>query len=155
MDGAIRMDGGPSAAIQWNTTHLNPLVFSYSVEYGSARRIPYSVGAFPWSLMKRSNVWLCALIVGLSVGACDHRPAADSVVGRWERTGGSRAWVQFESNGTFTARAGSDTSLIRGTYTQRGDTVTVVANYTRKMTLRDSILVVEDGTEYRRVDSRP
>lgn len=45
MDGAIRMDGGPSTAIQWNTTHLNPLVFPYSVGYGSARRIPYTVGA--------------------------------------------------------------------------------------------------------------
>jgi hypothetical protein len=46
-DGAIRMDGGPSAAIQWNTTYLNPLVLPHSVEYGSARYLPYTLGAIP------------------------------------------------------------------------------------------------------------
>ena len=103
--------------------------------------------------MKRFRVWVSALILGLLGVACD-RPT-DPVVGRWERTRGQPAWVQFESDGTFMARVGSDTSLIRGTYIQQGATVTVTANYTRTMTLRDSILVVEDGTEYRRVSTPP
>jgi hypothetical protein len=46
-DGAIRMDGGPSAAIQWNTTYLNPLVLPHSVKYGSARYLPNTLGAIP------------------------------------------------------------------------------------------------------------
>lgn len=99
--------------------------------------------------MSRLQVFFATLLLGLPAASCDDR--TDSVVGRWERTRGQHAWVQFESDGTVMARVGSDTSLIRGTYTQRGTTVTVTGNYTRTMTLRDSILVVEDGTEYRRV----
>jgi hypothetical protein len=91
------------------------------------------------------------VLLGLTAVTCDGR--TDSVVGRWERTRGQRAWVQFESDGTFMARVGSDTSLIRGTYTQQGATITATGNYTRTLTLRDSILVVEDGTEYRRVST--
>lgn len=102
--------------------------------------------------MKLFRIWVSALILVVSGVACDR--ATGSVVGRWERTRGQRAWVQFEPNGTFIARVGSDTSLIRGTYTQQGALVAVTANYTRTLTLRDSILVMEDGTEYRRVRSR-
>jgi hypothetical protein len=103
--------------------------------------------------MKLFHFWVSALIFGASGFACDR--ATSSVVGRWERTRGQRAWVQFEPNGTFTAGVGSDTSLIRGTYTQQGAVVTATANYTRTLTLRDSLLVVEDGTEYRRTATRP
>ena len=60
---------------------------------------------------------------------------------------------EFEPGGTLTAGVGSDT--IRGTYTQQGATVTVTRNYTSTLTLRDSILVMEDGTGYRRVSARP
>ena len=84
--------------------------------------------------MKLFRMGVSALILGVSGVACDR--ATDSVVGRWERTRGQRAWVQFEPNGTFLARAGSDTLLIRGTYTQQGPIVTVTANYTRTLTLR-------------------
>lgn len=101
--------------------------------------------------MKLFRIWVSALILGVSGVACDR--ATDSVVGRWERTRGQPEWVQFEPDGTVIARVGSDTSLIRGTYSQQGATVTVTANYTRTLILRDSILVMEDGTEYRRVGS--
>ncbi len=37
-EGAIRLDGGPSAAIYWNGTHLNPLSGARALKYGSARR---------------------------------------------------------------------------------------------------------------------
>jgi len=97
-------------------------------------------------------MWVSALILGLSGVACDR--ATDSVVGRWERTRGQPAWVQFEPDRTVIARVGSDTSLIRGTYSQQGAAVTVTGNYTRTLTLRDSILVADDGTEYRRVSTR-
>ena len=45
MDGAVRVDGGPSAAIFWLGSHLNPLTGARSLYYGSARHIPYAVGA--------------------------------------------------------------------------------------------------------------
>jgi Phosphodiester glycosidase len=41
--GAIRLDGGPSTAIYYNGTHLNPLNLAEWVIYGSARRIAYAV----------------------------------------------------------------------------------------------------------------
>lgn len=47
LGGAIRLDGGPSAAIYWQgsgtTGVLNPLTGTYSWKYGSLRRIPYVV----------------------------------------------------------------------------------------------------------------
>jgi hypothetical protein len=45
MDGAVRVDGGPSAAIFWLGSHLNPLTGARYLYYGSARHIPYAVGA--------------------------------------------------------------------------------------------------------------
>jgi hypothetical protein len=101
----------------------------------------------------RFRVLLSAVILWLSALACDS--PADSVVGRWERIRErprqQHESVQFESDGTFIARVGSDTSFLRGTYTQQGATVTITGNYTHTMTLRDSILVLDDGTEYRRI----
>lgn len=105
--------------------------------------------------MSPLKLFLFALLLGLPVVACDG--GTDSVVGRWERTRQPREWIEFDSNGTFTGRPylRSDSSLIRGTYTQEGTTVTMTGNYTRRLTLRDSVLVMEDGTEYRRVNSPP
>lgn len=45
MGGAIRLDGGPSAALSWLGTHLNPLTGLDSYYYGSARHVAYGVGA--------------------------------------------------------------------------------------------------------------
>jgi hypothetical protein len=105
--------------------------------------------------MSRLQVFLPTLLLGLTAAACD-RPA-DSVVGRWERkrdlTRGRQEWVQFDSSGTFVAGVGSD--AIRGTYAQQGATVRLTGNYNSTLTLRDSILVMDDGTEYRRVSTRP
>ena len=105
--------------------------------------------------MNRLPPLLATVLLGLSVTGCDGR--SPPVVGRWERIHdrprGIREWVQFEPGGTFTAAVRSDS--FRGTYTQQGETVTVTGNYTRTLTLRDSILVMDDGTRYRRADSRP
>ena len=104
--------------------------------------------------MSPRKFFLFALLLGSPIVACDG--GTDSVVGRWERTRQPREWIEFDSNGTFMGRPylSSDSSLIRGTYTQEGATVTMTGNYTRTLTLRDSSLVMEDGTEYRRA-SRP
>jgi hypothetical protein len=103
--------------------------------------------------MKLLVMRVTGLILALSSVACER--ATGSVVGGWERTHGQRAWLQFERDGSFNARVGSDTSLIRGTYRQERVTVTVTGNYTRTLTLRDGILLAEDGTEYRRVSTAP
>src|SRR5687767_4142599 len=108
--------------------------------------------------MTRLRLFLATLLLGLPAVACDGR--ADSVIGRWERIHQPREWVQFESDGTFMGRSyfRSDTSLIRGTHRQDGSTVTITTmprNYTRTLTLRDSILVMDDGTQYRRASSPP
>ena len=76
----------------------------------------------------------------------------DSVEGRWERVGRPDEWVRFDADGTFTGRSYLDSTLIRGTYEQRGDSVAAASTYGRASTLllHGSVLVMEDGTEYRR-----
>ncbi len=105
--------------------------------------------------MNRQKPLLATALLVMSVLACDAR--SQSVVGRWERIRdhprGLNEWVQFETGGTFTAAVRADT--IRGTYAQQGETVTITGNYTQTLTLRDSILVMNDGTEYRRMNPRP
>ena len=41
MNNAIRLDGGPSAAIFWDNLHLNPLVGASKFYYGTARSVAY------------------------------------------------------------------------------------------------------------------
>jgi len=107
--------------------------------------------------MTRLRTFLATLLVTLPAVACDGR--ADSVVGRWEYTRQPREWVQFDPNGTFMARSFTEPDTIRGTYKQDGSTVTITnaRNHTTTLTLRDSVLVMEDGagTEYRRVSTPP
>ncbi|MBP1208356.1 hypothetical protein JOD97_006448 [Duganella sp. 1411] len=40
---ALRLDGGPSAAMTINGVHVNPLTGVYSFKYGTARYIPYAI----------------------------------------------------------------------------------------------------------------
>jgi hypothetical protein len=99
---------------------------------------------------------IAMLTLGISHMACEASPP--SVIGRWERFGYRREpkraeVIQFDSDSTFMGRSYMDTTLIRGTFEQRGATVTVrsVYGYTRRLTLQDTILVMEDGTKYRRL----
>jgi hypothetical protein len=89
----------------------------------------------------------------LTLGACTER--ADSVVGRWERIGQPREWVQFAPDGTVMARSFMGPDTIRGTYTQDGTTVVVTSNYSSTLALRGSLLVMDDGTRYRRIRTPP
>lgn len=45
LGGAIRLDGGPSAAIYWLGSHLNPLSGLSYYKYGNARHLAYAVAA--------------------------------------------------------------------------------------------------------------
>ena len=151
MDGAVRVDGGPSAAIFWLGSHLNPVTGAVPLLRIGA---PYSVRSrrHPLRRMIHSRGLLLALILGLPAVGC--RQSDNSVVGRWQRTNQPSEWFQFEHDNTFTARSyGLDTSVLRGSFAQRGTTVTVTSKYghTRTLELGDSLLVMEDGTKYRRV----
>jgi hypothetical protein len=48
LGGAIRLDGGPSAAIYWQGNHLNPLGGMAWWKYGNARHLAYAIGARAW-----------------------------------------------------------------------------------------------------------
>ncbi len=99
--------------------------------------------------MRRRHALVALAAVAIQLGC---RAQTPSVVGRWERIGVRRPgseWVEFADDGTFTAAVLADT--MHGTYTQRGRTVTATVNYTRRLTLRGTTLVMEDGTKYRRV----
>jgi hypothetical protein len=66
-----------------------------------------------------------------------------------------REWVRFDADGTFTGRGFADTVTVRGRWEQRGATVTGTSEtgHTRTLVLRgDSLLVMQDGTRFRRAD---
>jgi hypothetical protein len=88
-------------------------------------------------------------LAALAVG-CQRPPAG--VQGRWERVGQPTEWVRFADDRTFSGRSYMDTAEIRGTYQQQGDTVRATSTYgrTRTLVLRDSLLVMGDGTRFRR-----
>lgn len=91
------------------------------------------------------------LAVGILTAACPE--SSPSVVGRWQRVGQPREWIQFTADGAFSGRSYMDTLLIRGRFEQRDSVVTGTSVYghTRRLVLRDTILVMEDGTRYTRV----
>lgn len=93
---------------------------------------------------------LLLLLLALAPAAC--RAAPRGVEGRWERVGQPEEWVRFEGDRTFSGRSYMDTSTVRGRYERQGDTVRATSTYgrTRVLVLRDSLLVMEDGTRYRR-----
>lgn len=91
---------------------------------------------------------IAVLALGLVFSAC--QPSA-SVVGRWQRIGQPSEWIEFHENGRFTGRSFTDTH-VRGTYEQRGTRVIGVSEvgYRRTLELKDSLLVMQDGTRFRR-----
>ena len=89
-------------------------------------------------------------LFALCCAAC--APSTGSVVGRWQRTDQPAEWVEFAEDGRFTARSFTDTILVRGTYQQSGTTVlgTSTLGFHQRLELRDSLLVMQDGTKFRR-----
>jgi hypothetical protein len=94
------------------------------------------------------RAWM-ACLAGVAL-ACQR--SSDGVEGRWERVGQPAEWVRFAEDRTFSGRSYMDSSTVRGTYQRHGDTVRATSTYgrTRTLVLRDSLLVMEDGTRYRR-----
>jgi hypothetical protein len=90
-------------------------------------------------------------VLGIATSACQE--SAPTLIGRWQSTRQPREWLELASDSTFVAQAYMDTTLIRGTYHQHGSTVTLLSVYGHSgtLTLRDSILVMQDGTTYRRL----
>jgi hypothetical protein len=98
--------------------------------------------------MNRPRITIVALCW---MAACTSSP--DSVVGRWQRVDQPTEWMQFEEDGRFTARSFMDTMLVRGAYRQQGTEVvgTSTFGFQQTLELQDSLLVMQDGTKYRRV----
>lgn len=101
---------------------------------------------------RRMRAWTAALALGTLLGAC--REGAEPVTGRWQRVDQPREWVRFDQDRTFTGRGFADTVIVRGRYEQRGDTViaTSAKGHTRTLTLSGTLLVMQDGTRFRRAD---
>ena len=102
------------------------------------------------TMMRHVRGWIAALALGTLAGAC--RGGAETVAGRWQRVDQPREWLRFDPDRTFTGRGFADTVLVRGRYEQRGDTIvaTSAQGHTRTLTLRDTLLVMQDGTRFRR-----
>lgn len=98
--------------------------------------------------IRRVRAWIAAL----ALGACVE--GVNPIAGHWKRVDQPLEWVRFNEDNTFTGRGFADTVLVRGRYEQRGDTViaTSVKGHTRTLTLRDTLLVMQDGTRFRRAD---
>jgi len=91
-----------------------------------------------------------ALLAAALAGCGGHGDPA--VEGRWQRVGQPREWVSFGANGTFTGQSYMEPREIRGRFRQEGARVTVTSEtgHTRTLTLRDSVLTMDDGTRYQR-----
>lgn len=87
------------------------------------------------------------LLVAAACGRGGH-PAE----GRWERIGQPAEWLELRRDGTFQARSFMGTDTVRGTIAVDGDTLRLRSTYGHSGTLvlHDSILVMGDGTRYRR-----
>ena len=91
-------------------------------------------------------------IIALALCCAGCAAPAESVVGRWQRVDQPAEWVEFGKDGRFTARSFMDTILVRGAYQQQGTTVvgTSTFGFQQKLELRDTLLVMHDGTKFRR-----
>lgn len=72
-----------------------------------------------------------------------------SVVGRWQRVNSPDEWLEFGADGSFSF-PGTD---VRGRYRQQGAKVTLEVlprGHGATLTLQDTLLVMEEGSRYRR-----
>ncbi|HYH80171.1 MAG TPA: hypothetical protein VEX86_10245 [Longimicrobium sp.] len=92
-----------------------------------------------------------ALAALLLASAC--ASGARGVEGRWQRLDQPSEWIEFGADGSFRSRSFTGTE-VAGRYTQEGGTVLMKPlpeGHGARMTLADSLLVMEEGTRYRRV----
>jgi hypothetical protein len=91
---------------------------------------------------------LAALLAALA--GCG--PRVPTVAGRWQRVDQPSEWMQFRPDGSFRSHSFTGTEAA-GQYRQEGRTVTVTLvpeGHGGTLTLGDSLLVMEEGTRYRR-----
>jgi hypothetical protein len=75
-----------------------------------------------------------------------------TVVGRWQRVNKPDEWIEFAANGSFRGESFTGTR-VTGRYRQQGDTITLEMlpqGHGATLTMRDTLLVMEEGTRYRR-----
>ncbi|HEX8904807.1 MAG TPA: hypothetical protein VF771_08205 [Longimicrobiaceae bacterium] len=95
----------------------------------------------------------CAAVAGalVMVTAACQRPTP-SVAGRWQRVDQPSEWIEFGADGSWRSRSFTGTQ-VAGTYRQTGRKVTMTVvpqGHGGTLTLTDSLLVMEEGTRYRR-----
>lgn len=101
----------------------------------------------------RAVVALAALLAAAGCEPQEPAEAVPAVAGRWQRVDQPSEWFEFAADGTFRSRSltGND---VAGRYAQKGGTVTLMVlpeGHGARMTLSDTLLVMEEGTRYRRV----
>lgn len=98
------------------------------------------------------------LLVGLVALVTACHTSEPSVVGRWERVGQPKEWLEFRKDGTaigmsYAREYFDERDTVRATFVEEGSKVTVTANYTATFELNGNELTMQDGTKYRRVRS--
>jgi hypothetical protein len=102
----------------------------------------------------RGVLALAALLA--AAPGCERGAPAESappVQGRWQRIDQPSEWFEFDDDGTWRSRSFTGTE-IEGRYRQSGTTVTltvVPVGHGATLTVGDSLMVMEEGTRYRRV----
>ena len=100
----------------------------------------------------RALVALAAMVIGAGCDPEEPAEATAPVTGRWQRVDQPSEWFEFAPDGTFRSRSftGND---VNGRYAQKGGTITLTVlpeGHGATMTLSDTVLVMEEGTRYRR-----
>jgi len=77
---------------------------------------------------------------------------AGALAGRWERVEQPTEWVELRRDGTFLARSFMGADTVRGTYERENGKVRIHSTYgySETLVLDDSVLVMDDGTRFRR-----
>ncbi|HET7463640.1 MAG TPA: hypothetical protein VFJ82_20465 [Longimicrobium sp.] len=101
--------------------------------------------------MARWRTAALAALVALAAGC--HR-GTPPVAGRWQRVDQPSEWIEFGGDGSFRSRSFTGTQ-VAGRYRQEGRKVTMTVvpeGHGATLTLADSLLVMEEGTRYRRAN---
>lgn len=105
--------------------------------------------------MRMAAVALLALSLGCRRAATPDTsgtPNTPAVAGRWQRVDQASEWIELAGDGSFRSHSFMGTE-VAGRYTQQGGKVTLTPlpeGHGATLTLADTLLVMEEGTRYRR-----
>lgn len=94
----------------------------------------------------------------LTQEAAWHFGSAPSVAGRWQRVDLPGEWIEFAADGTFAGESAAAGTTIAGRFRQEEQMVTLTPlpeGRGAMLTLVDTLLVMEEGSRYRRVPEAP